>query len=129
MYTVRGYLEREALGDNGVSGTLELRTPLTGGLLRFSRAKAGGALDRMQFLVFADAGYVEREDALPNEEGPVTLFSAGAGLRWSIAERAQIRFDVGVPIVETTVESVPDEETVISSSEKPGYHVSVRFQF
>ena len=40
--TVRGYLESEALGDNGIVGTLELRTALAW----FAHQQVGGKIDR-----------------------------------------------------------------------------------
>ena len=75
---VRGYPERDGLGDRGYWGSLELRAPALAG-------------DRMQLLGFLDYGVSELEGA----EGERELLSAGPGLRYRIGERASLRFDYG----------------------------------
>ena len=77
--SIRGFREREALGDKGVTASFELYTPpVTPGL---------------RFVVFYDAGqfwnYTLDENSLFGSPsfsciGPTTLSSAGVGLRWTI---------------------------------------------
>ncbi|MBQ7253021.1 MAG: ShlB/FhaC/HecB family hemolysin secretion/activation protein [Kiritimatiellae bacterium] len=114
--SVRGYATREYLGDHGIAGTLELRTPIALGF--FSRkvpswfgaapASAGrtGAddtpFDRLQFVLFADAGCIKIEDPLPGEESSKTLLSAGFGVRLALSDHFQVKCDVGFPLEETT---------------------------
>lgn len=98
--TVRGHVEREFRGDNGVSGTLELRTPLMTGI--FSGKKAGGrAIDRLQFVMFADGGYVAYDNPQAGEKKSQTIGGAGLGLRLSLTSHAQLKLDWGRPFEET----------------------------
>lgn len=123
--SIRGYKEREYLGDHAVAGTVEIRTPLIIGL--FTRAiqplmprwqPPETPIDRLQLVAFADGGYMEIVDALPGEDSNQTLFSAGAGLRLSLTQHAQLKFDWGFPV----------EETPESSSSGRG-HVNLQIQF
>ncbi len=117
--SVRGYATREYLGDQGVAGTLELRSPITLGF--FTRkipawfgatasaskdgAKAKGddtPNDRLQGVLFADAGYIRIEDPLPGEEDDKTLYSVGLGARLAISSTFQVTCDVGFPLEETS---------------------------
>jgi len=91
--TVRGYDEREALGDNAAFGSVELRTPILGLVKR----------DRLQFVTFVDGGCVNLRNRQPGEAGNDTLISLGAGLRYAIWEHAMLRFDWGFPLHETYV--------------------------
>lgn len=104
MDNVRGYKEREILADYGVSGTLELRTPiwvgdLTGGL-RGGNDAAGGS-ERLQMVFFADGAQVYLDDALPSQKDSFSLLSVGAGFRAAITKYAQFKFDYGFPLEET----------------------------
>jgi hemolysin activation/secretion protein len=72
--TVRGYLESELLGELGLAGSIELRSPT---LLR--RSAGGGGL---QLLAFWDAGIVRVLDPL-GQAARSDLASVGAGLRLS----------------------------------------------
>jgi len=72
--SVRGYLEAEALGDVGMSGSLEWHTPPFNAYL-------GDWLQDSYFLVFTDAGFINLIDPLPGQTDWVDLYSAGVGLR------------------------------------------------
>ncbi len=133
MDSVRGFPERIAQGDDGVSGTLELRTPLMSTFLGSPyKAKAdrdralneGKTMDRLQFVMFVDAGTVKIKDAL----GPTdsyTIAGAGAGLRLAISKYSQFRFDWGIPLEGR--EDVATEEEDVSASGR--YHFSAQVQF
>lgn len=73
--SVRGYTEAERLGDNGMRGSLELRTPQ---LL----AQRFAAIERSYFLLFTEAARLTILDPLPQQEAEFTLASAGIGLRF-----------------------------------------------
>lgn len=91
--SVRGYAEREFMGDSGFSATVELRTPLMVGL--FSQL----GLDRWQFLTFYDVGRYELIDGLgEGSDDTETLSSWGLGLRLGIGDTAQFRLDWGLPL-------------------------------
>lgn len=98
--SIRGYKERQFLGDTGVSGTIELRSPIIVGL--FDRTPEGGkkALDRLQFVAFLDAGYYTLEQGKGTEEDDSEfLMGAGFGLRAALGEWSQLRCDLGFPLI------------------------------
>ena len=74
---VRGYTEREGLGDKGYWGSLEVRAPAIEGDL--------------QLLAFVDYGRAKVDGGGPDRE----LASAGPGLRYRIGEHLSVRFDYG----------------------------------
>ena len=114
--SVRGYATREYLGDQGVAGTLEFRTPITLGFFTrkipawFGATAAPGSADkaaptpddRFQLVFFADAGYIKIQDPLPGEEDDKTLYSVGLGGRFALSDYFQVTCDVGFPLEETT---------------------------
>ena len=71
--TVRGYLESEALGDQGVALQAELRSPSIAGLL-------GKRVDMWRFHAFADIGNVSIHNAY-QQATSYTLSSVGVGTR------------------------------------------------
>jgi hemolysin activation/secretion protein len=89
--TVRGYLESEALGDNGIAETLELRTPSLGDFL-------GKAVDDWRFYVFGDAALLTIDDALPAQQEQYRLASVGAGTRVKLDDHYNGSFDLGIPL-------------------------------
>lgn len=127
--SVRGYKEREVLGDLGVNGTVEVRSPLWS-LNRVAPAEDNTSVPLSetptrigwQILGFTDAGYSSLEDALPGEDESETLWSVGLGLRmeFRMTEKIQsyLKFDWGFPL----------EETELSDSDGAG-HISFQVQF
>ena len=73
--SVRGYTESELLGDNGIRGSLELRTPQ---LL----ARRFEKVDESYFFLFTDAAKLTILQPLPNQEASFSIASAGVGLRF-----------------------------------------------
>jgi hemolysin activation/secretion protein len=73
MTSVRGYVEAETLGDQGVSGTFELRSPQLAPLLRFAR------FQDLRLLGFVDQGKVYVRQALQGQQDQFHLASFGAG--------------------------------------------------
>ena len=104
--TVRGYKEREVIGDDGINGSLELRTPTrkTSLLPRwFSKTPdTYPEFEAMQLLTFLDAGYVSVKDQISGQAGDYTLAGAGVGLRLSIGNNVAARADWGFPLKQTT---------------------------
>jgi hemolysin activation/secretion protein len=95
--TVRGYLESEVVGDNGVAGTIELRSPnISEWLVRVSKdnAAAGGApanapvnqLKDWRFFLFTDAAYVTVNQPLPEQTSRFDLASYGIGTRIKLSD-------------------------------------------
>ena len=116
MDSVRGYPERETLGDNGISGTVELRTPLFSGL--FPRKKGEESIDNFQVLAFADAGRVSMKNPAEGEEKSQSLLGVGAGARLALTSHSQFRFDWGFPLKKTD-----------ASDSSGRAHISVQAQF
>jgi hemolysin activation/secretion protein len=88
--SVRGYTEAERLGDNGIRGMLELRTPQLF-MQRFPH------IERAYVLVFVEGAHLETLDPLPAPAGvysPSTysLASFGLGLRYRV-QGLQINLD------------------------------------
>jgi hemolysin activation/secretion protein len=89
--TVRGYLESEELGDNGIFGSAEMRTPSLGDFL-------GKAVDEWRFYIFGDAGLLTIDDPLPEQEAKMKLASVGGGTRIKLVDHLNGSFDVGLPL-------------------------------
>jgi hemolysin activation/secretion protein len=89
--TVRGYLESETLGDDGVIANLELRTPNIGELLQKQMKNETGqgaarftTFNEWRFFAFADAGHVEIQRPLPEQQYQFDLWSYGVGSRFKV---------------------------------------------
>ncbi|RRJ96961.1 ShlB/FhaC/HecB family hemolysin secretion/activation protein [Opitutaceae bacterium TAV4] len=88
--TVRGYLESEALGDNGIAFSAELRTPpLT----------LGKRLDEWRFYVFAEWAGLTLNDPLPDQDSRFQLASIGAGTRLKFRQHYNGSLDFGLPLL------------------------------
>jgi hemolysin activation/secretion protein len=89
--TVRGYLESEDLGDNGIIENFELRTPSIGQFF-------GKVVDEWRFYVFGDAGLLTIDDALPDQQEKFKLASVGAGTRLRLQDHYNGSLDFGLPL-------------------------------
>lgn len=94
--TVRGYLEATALGDNGLFGTVEYRTPTLIGRGDTSPNPA----DEWRFHAFADVGMVGIYDPLSGQKKRTGLSSVGLGSRIQIRKHYHGSVDVAVPLLE-----------------------------
>ena len=130
--TVRGYNECELGGDNVISGTLELRTPLLEnfipGLTQDEEQQAADpdfiGKHRLQGLVFVDAGYISSNDyknlKVNGYDAQATMLSAGVGLRLGVTKYAQAAIDYGMPVIKHVSRDTP----------KYGrFHLSLQLQF
>ncbi|HEY4209978.1 MAG TPA: ShlB/FhaC/HecB family hemolysin secretion/activation protein [Steroidobacteraceae bacterium] len=91
--TVRGYLEAEALGDSGATGTLEVRSPKLG-------ARFGSYFSPLYAFVFGDAGLVTVEEPLAQQAYQQHLSSTGVGLRIEGNSLLQGTLDYAIPLVD-----------------------------
>jgi hemolysin activation/secretion protein len=96
--TARGYLEATALGDNGIFGTLEYRSPSLIGIAD----KAGARSDEWRFHVFADGGLLGIYDPLPAQQQHSDFASVGAGTRFKLFNHFNGSLDVAVPLIHQT---------------------------
>jgi hemolysin activation/secretion protein len=85
--SVRGFLEREIINDNGYRGTLELYSPDFGGSVPVTGA-------RVRALAFYDWGGMKRIQPAVLEQHGEHVSSAGLGLRFSRGTNVSVRLDV-----------------------------------
>lgn len=87
--TVRGYDEREFIGDNGYCFNLELRFPT------WSFFKCRKYRDEWTFLAFFDYGLATNQQRIIDEQKSAFLLGIGPGLRFSIHPFLKFRIDYG----------------------------------
>jgi hemolysin activation/secretion protein len=75
--TVRGYLESQALGDDGITGTLEVRSPPFGKYLGLTEEH----VQNLQVLAFTDAAQTRIRQPLPAQKASTFIWGTGAGMR------------------------------------------------
>ncbi|MDE5457040.1 ShlB/FhaC/HecB family hemolysin secretion/activation protein [Bradyrhizobium sp. CSA112] len=104
--TVRGYLESETLGDNGVVGNIELRSPNIGELLQKQMKDETGQgqarftiFDEWRFFGFADAGTVTTLKPLPEQQSKFDVWSYGVGARFKMFNYLNGTLVYSVPMV------------------------------
>jgi len=107
--TVRGYLESEVLGDYGVAGTFELRSP---SLAPYFAQKLDNPLgepikfnvfDEWRFFAFADAGRAKINEPLPDQQSRFDLASYGLGTQLKTLNHFNGVFFVGMPLISQQV--------------------------
>lgn len=102
--TVRGYSAKSQLGDDGMYGTIELRTPVLLDLISSHVSPASDTksvrmpFDRLQFVTFVDGGMTRVIDPLPGETSGVDMVSWGVGLRLAATQHVQFKADWGIPL-------------------------------
>jgi hemolysin activation/secretion protein len=90
--SVRGYDEAQALGDYGVRGTVELRSPSFAEHL-------DSAVDDLHVLVFAEGAGLWLHQPLPGQQISTTLASTGFGLRLRLLNHLNGAFDIAFPLL------------------------------
>lgn len=90
--SVRGYYESQALGDDGVIGNLELRSP--------SYAKHVPHLRELRLLAFADAAKLRYRRPLQDQTARFELYSAGVGLQLQGEGGFDVSFDWAWPLAD-----------------------------
>jgi hemolysin activation/secretion protein len=97
----RAYFEAEALGDNGVFGTIEIRTPSLlsgirkGGDPKNPDDKTG---DEWRFYGFLDTGTVRLLDPLPEQASVFNLTSVGIGTELHLRKHLHAVAELAVPL-------------------------------
>ena len=97
--TVRGYYEAEELGDNGIFGTLEIRSPT---FLSWMKKKE----DEWRLYAFLDAGTLTIKEPLPQQIDVFNLASWGVGSRIQLYQHLNGSLDIGVPMISAQNTSV-----------------------
>ena len=88
MDSVRGYFETQALSDNGITGSLELKSPQLTPL-------SWDYINKLQALVFVDGGV----GTLNQAPQSFSLASAGLGMRFQVWKYLNGVLDLGFPIL------------------------------
>lgn len=98
VYSVRGYQPSELLGDYGMNGTFELRTPVPG-LQKVLPKKVKSWSDKIKLAAFLDWGYVGENDTLhPYGYQQNFLASVGVGTYINLTDAIYVQMGIGVPI-------------------------------
>jgi hemolysin activation/secretion protein len=120
--TVRGLLESEVLGDNGLLGTVELRSPSLGNFL-------GKEVNDWRVYIFTDGGILTQNEPLVETPYEYNLLSVGAGTRIKLLDHLNGSLDVGVPIVVDSLESnVPAGAYVQNPIQERPYDARLTFR-
>lgn len=122
--TVRGYYESEAIGDNGLVGTLELRSPNIGDWLqtKINAAHKGTPPDvaifkDWRFFGFIDGGVATIHKPLPDQESTFGLWSYGIGTRFKLFnEHMSGMVAVAVPLADQSYTKKNDPRVHFSLS-------------
>ena len=109
MDTVRGYLESEVLGDDGIVGNVEIRSPDVGSMLQKElKDETGQGAPRFttwnewRFFGFADAGHVRVQRPLPEQQTRFDVWSYGVGTRFKVFEGFNGVVSYSVPMISQT---------------------------
>lgn len=94
--SVRGYFQSEAVGDDGVNGSVELRSPSLGSSL-------GSFVDELRVFAFADGGFVRVRSPLPDQIDNFSLLSAGVGSRFQLFRYLKGNVAFGWPLIDGAV--------------------------
>lgn len=103
--TVRGYLESEVLGDYGVVGTLELRSPSVASYFEQKLENPLGepikfnVFNEWRFYAFTDVGYAGIHDPLPDQQSEFDLASYGIGTQFKTINHFNGVFFIAMPLV------------------------------
>ena len=107
--TVRGYLESEMLGDNGVVGNFEVRSPNVGEMLQKEMKDETGkgparftVFNEWRFFGFADAGSVTVLHPLSEQQSRFDAWSYGVGTRFKMLDYVNGMVAYSVPMITQT---------------------------
>jgi len=97
---LRGYRSRGYLGDSGIYGTTEFRTPVfCNPVTQLFFDGQESVLERFQFVLFTDYGWLSntKVETSRNTKDEF-LWSAGFGVRAAITQYLSVNFDFAVPL-------------------------------
>ncbi|MDC7787019.1 ShlB/FhaC/HecB family hemolysin secretion/activation protein [Rhodoplanes sp. TEM] len=108
--TVRGYLESETVGDYGVAGTVELRTPDIAGWFRETFKPPAPPpkpfditmVNELRLFAFGDAGFVRIHEPLPEQQQQFDLASYGFGTRFRVFDYFNGSVAYAMPVIGQT---------------------------
>ena len=104
--TARGYLEAEAVGDNGIFGTFELRSPsllsMTHKVGEGDSASGKSTGNEWRLYGFCDVGTLTLHDPLPEQQSSFRLASIGIGSRVQLFDHVNGSVDFAMPLTSLT---------------------------
>jgi len=117
--SVRGYLQSEVFGDNGVNGQFEIWTPT------FRNFFGGYAKETAQFVVFYDAAVLYTQNPGEGQLSKVDMVGYGVGVRASLFDRFNAQMYVGIPqeSIPSSVTSNASQATGGTKADSPRYHL------
>jgi hemolysin activation/secretion protein len=110
--SVRGYLEAQALGDDGYVANLEWRSPSFGSAI-------ADAIQELRAIAFVDAAYLRIRQPLPEQARDEELLGAGLGLRLSAWNAVLATLDWAYPFNDLAPVAKGDDR----------WHFSLRWSF
>jgi hemolysin activation/secretion protein len=121
--TVRGYLESEELGDDGIAGTLEMRTPDIGTWLQSHMKDETGQgkarftiFNEWRFFGFFDAGVTKIQQPLPEQEAQFNMWSYGGGTRFKLFNYVNGMVALAMPMISQSETQANDPHVLFSIS-------------
>lgn len=114
---LRGYRTRSYLGDYGVYGTIELRTPILVDTFAalFGDRTDKNAIDRLQLLGFCDFGVTQYNELPSGFDDNGFLCSIGIGARFAVTKYMQLKCDLAFPLVDDDNGDDKDCEVYVSA--------------
>ena len=97
--SVRGYKENEAVGDTGISGSMEYRLPDMVKVLD-KIVPVGQSIALCPYF-FYDAAALNVKEPLPSQKSAFTLQGVGVGIRGNVTRFFNFQVDGGMPLVST----------------------------
>ena len=96
-YSLRGYQPSELIGDYGIAGSIEFRTPIPGIKALFPKKYEDNWARKVKFITFYDWGYVNSHKN--NFNAPTNfLHSVGFGTNINITDAIAFQIGIGIPI-------------------------------
>jgi len=105
LSTLRGYFQSEAVGDDGVVGGLEVRSPPISQWI-------GKPLSDLRVYTFVEGGIVHTKRASPGTRATDRLLAVGGGARIQFFDVLTGEFIVGVPLVDGPTSQSGDVRSV-----------------
>lgn len=104
--TVRGYMESEALGDSGLIGRLELRSPQIPVLI--GNEFFSSVVDEWRVRAFVDGAALWIEEPLPDQDSNFELLSVGVGTEMKLLNHLNGSVDLGLPLTNQSATEAND---------------------
>jgi hemolysin activation/secretion protein len=121
--TVRGYYESEAIGDNGLVASFEVRTPDFGAWLQKNLKDEAGkgearftVFNEWRAFAFADAGYARVYSPGAEQKRAFDLYSVGLGTRFKLFDHLNGMVAWAVPLVDEGETEAEDHHVLFSVS-------------